>query len=293
MSLRDRFSRKEEPKPAEAPQEPQDTINIDLDCVFKYEDRPDPENLTLDDLYPLGAPDYSLTAPESDASYLYQHSVTCPLCHKPFTVTATMQSRLQLKCIEKDMRKRYKNMEPLWYDIWQCPSCNYAAPESHFEVKRDIGLHADEIAASISSFKDILIYTSPRTMNQVITSKYLALLWANFFDQDYTIRAKLWLHLSWLYQDLGDEELFKKATEKALEYYRRLYYTSRKEFDPAVEQVCFLIMAELFQRGGDLKNAYECLIHVRSLKEGKRIYLQDAKDRLADLMEEYHARDKS
>ena len=287
MSFMDKFTTKQKKTQTSAPQE-EVSSKSNLDQVFQDVPHPDPSLISLKDLYPFGTPHYSLTASEEDASYMYKHTLTCPVCGQQFTISVLATSRLQLKKIDSDLRKHYKNLEPLWYRIWHCPHCYYAAPSEQFEEKPDTLSRADAVIKAMSVFKkaDVLSYTEPRNINQVITSMYLALLWAQFGDSTYTIRAKLWLYLSWMYDDLGEKDLYLKTTEKALEYYRRMYYTSRQEFEPAAEQTCFLIIAELFIRLGDLPHAYESLVHVTTLKTGKRLYIMDAKNRLSDIREQ-------
>lgn len=288
MKFFDKFNRKQkQEEPKESTESQQDQVFIDLDQVFKEVPHPDPYSITEPDLYPFGAPHYSQKASENDASYMYQHTIVCPVCHQSFTFPALATSRLSLKCIDHDLRKHYKDLDPLWYRVCHCPHCYYTALSEQFEENPDTLSHVEDVISGLSVFKDanVLSFTEPRTINQVITSLYLALMWAQFGDSTYAIRAKLWLYLSWLYQDLEEEELYIKTTEKALEYYRRMYYTSRHELDPYVEQTCFLVIAELFIRLGDLPHAYDSLIHVIAIKNGKRLYKTDAQNRLSDVQE--------
>lgn len=288
MSFRDLFSSKPKKGPEPEPvQKAPSEHKSDIDSLLQIEPRQDPSKITMEDLYPFGPPDYSLKAPEADASFMYQHTAVCPVCHQTFTTPVLSITKLQVKSIDHDLRKRYRNTEPLWYRIWHCPHCYYAALEQQFEEGVDTSLHKDEVMKAMSIFKDaeVLTYTEPRTINQVLTSIYLALLWARFWDLDYSLRAKLWLYLSWLYDDLGEKELYLKTSEKALEYYRRMYYTYTQEFDPVVEQTCFLVISELFIRLGDFKNAYDSLQHVITLKNGKRLYITDARSRLSEVRE--------
>lgn len=248
----------------------------------------DPGSTTAADLYPFGLGKYHQTAPDTDALHVCDSHVLCPVCGKEITVVRPLTANLHLKYMDDDLRRHYKDFEPIWYDVWCCPHCYYSALYSDFDSnKENISYYAEDIKTAMRPYLDhkMLQFSVPRRVEESITSMYLAIRCADFYDCNPLVLAKIWLHLSWIYKDLEDEKAFLKATEKALESYKRMYYEAREDFAPVVEQTCFLVMGELNIRLKKYKDAYECLTHSKMVKEGNRLHKMNAQNRIDEVRE--------
>ncbi|MEG2814389.1 MAG: DUF2225 domain-containing protein, partial [Oscillospiraceae bacterium] len=100
--------------------------------------------------------------------------------------------------------------------------------------------------------------------------------------------AKLWLQLSWLYRDIKDDEMYKKAARKALDYYSKMYYNSSQKLEPINEQACDVVMAELFIVFEDYERAMNLLLEAKKMDGGNRYYSLRADRRLQDVKDLYH-----
>lgn len=59
--------------------------------------------------------------------YVFAKSHTCPVCFKDFKAPAIRQSKLRPAGMDKDLRPKFKNFDPMKYDVILCPHCGYAA----------------------------------------------------------------------------------------------------------------------------------------------------------------------
>lgn len=259
--------------------------------VYAERKRPDPSSTSADDLYPFGMGNFDQTAPDTDASHICNSKVVCPVCGEEIIVVRPLTANLHLKTVDNDLRRHYKDFEPIWYDIWNCPHCYYTALYSEFDT--DIGkisFYSKDVIQAMKPYKEanVLAFSVPRTAGEVITSMYMAIRCAQFYDCKPMVVAKIWLHLSWLYKDLGEEEFFIKASEKALEEYKRGYYEAREEFKPIAEQTCFLVMGELNILLKNYRDAYDCLVHSKLVENGNRLHKMNAQNRIEDVRELMH-----
>ncbi|MGE5373234.1 MAG: DUF2225 domain-containing protein [Solirubrobacterales bacterium] len=175
-------------------------------------------------LYPEGHQLYRIPEPLSFADYVAEKSVHCPVCDKPFDTHIVRNSRLTLELLETDFRHRYKNFDPIWYNIWVCPACYYANFDLEFN---QISGHGKQlILDSAQEIRDNLEfrYTSMRDIDQVFTAYYLALRSIEVAMPNKELLGRLWLRVHWLYNDVGDQKMSKMAASKALKYYTEIQH---------------------------------------------------------------------
>ncbi len=65
------------------------------------------------------------TFDESECVFGKTH--TCPVCYNEFKALTVRQSKIRAAGMDKDLRPRFKNFDPLKYDVILCPKCGYAA----------------------------------------------------------------------------------------------------------------------------------------------------------------------
>lgn len=236
------------------------------------------------EVFPFGIKLYNITEPETHKDYVYDYEATCPVCKKKLAVKTQLTARLALVETDFFLHKHYKNFEPVWYNIWTCPHCYYS--NLYYDFEETPGLYND--VAFIEALSKIkkqvqLTFTYPKNVDEAISSYYIAIFCAHFYGAPFLKIAKLWLQLSWLYQEVKDEEMYRKAAEKALEYYCKMYYDSHETLEPVHEQACFIVMAELFILFGDLDRALTFLVNARKHEDGNRYYMLRAERRADDV----------
>jgi uncharacterized protein (DUF2225 family) len=95
--------------------------------------------------------------------------------------------------------------------------------------------------------------------------------------------ANVWLRLSWLYQDVHDEEMFLKASAQALEYFKEAYYKTRRNNSPKQDQRFCYIMGELCLRNHEFEEALKHFYSSIVQKGGSSLINQQARDQIQNI----------
>ncbi|MGI5921461.1 MAG: DUF2225 domain-containing protein [Syntrophomonadaceae bacterium] len=241
-------------------------------------------NLPADSgLFPPQHKTYAQVAPASDEDYLFTKEAVCPVCTKSFPVKMIRSSKLKLEAVDRDLRQRFKNFNPLWYIMWVCPHCFYA--NFHFEFKQVNEKIKKNIKKQLETLQDKINprFSSPRNLNEVFTAYYLAINGLKDGVSDPARLAKIWLRLAWLYEDVEDQDMYCYASEQALKGFEESYYNGRRNTSIEQDQRLTLLMGELNLRIGKSR---EALVHFRNSivhKGGSPIINRQAEDRIQEL----------
>lgn len=235
-------------------------------------------------LFPQGHGSYLLPLQNENNDYLYAQNITCPVCGYAFDNMTVIASRLKLERTDSDLRVRYKDIEPLYYDIITCPSCLYSAQTESFPnaSKRILSRISEEVAFFKS---DTAIKTGVyRDTFTVFAGFYLAMICApHCFDDYQLVTAGLWQKLSRLYQDCEDDAMYRFASDHALEDYLYAYehFNIREK---QMQQLCY-ILGDLYQRQDELDKARNFFYLAKTNKEGTAVMKQQADRKLEEIKE--------
>lgn len=232
-------------------------------------------------LLPEGHGDYQLTFNNEDHTYLMDKSYTCPLCKKTFNALKVKSSKLVLEKTDNDMRSRYKDVEPLYYDVVTCPHCFYSALSETFD-------HPDKPLAGLlqelQAFKPETKIMTGREMDtfSIFAGYYLALFCApKCFVSHRIATAKLLLKLSRIYQDCEDITMEGQTAKLALEAYLNVYMN--EEISPALDQQLCLVIGELYLKTKDFKNAKDFFLKAKLNRDGAPLLKNQAENRILDI----------
>ncbi|MEG2295650.1 MAG: DUF2225 domain-containing protein [Oscillospiraceae bacterium] len=223
-------------------------------------------------LFPENHGIYPTQEPASFASYTLSTNVTCPFCETTFLAKMPYVSKLKIsKTTDCDMRKHTVDFDTTWYDIITCPHCYFSSFTTFFDNKAIFSKTA-EIQNVLEKIKKetILDFDQPRTLDFVFAMYYLSLICAKSYTNEKQIIAKLWLQLSYLYEDTNDSVMYLYAITKASESYELFYGTSNMKVEQ--EQSCCLILAHLFFVLSQLDKSMFYLTKVRTNKEGPAMF---------------------
>ncbi len=220
---------------------------------------------------------------------LYNKKITCPCCYKEIEVTKVKTKGCRVSSRDTDMCIHYENLNVLFYDVWVCENCGYAALQDKFE-----GLFTKDIKTikeKITSHWTQRTFTGERDVEKAIEAFKLALLTLKTRNARNSEIAKVCLRIAWLYR-------FKKDPKEieflnfALDSYNEAYQKERFPLDKLDEITCMYIIAELFRRVGKLDQAILWFSRIVSSAEARskpqliemaRDQYQLAKDQLAAL----------
>jgi hypothetical protein len=183
---------------------------------------------------------------------------------------------------EKDLRVRYKDIEPMYYDIISCPACLYSAPAHLFsnaprkfyeKINQELSGYKSELAIKTGEARDTFT---------VFAGYYLAFICLPIcFDSYQTITAELWKKLAAIYKDCGDTEMYLYASQNALREYDYVY----RHFNLSagrLQQACY-ILGDLYERANDYPNAREYFFMAKSNRDGTNVMKIEADKRLEEI----------
>lgn len=236
------------------------------------------------ELFPKGHGSYMLNLCNDNRELLFEHRRTCPICGQSFEQLTILPSKLRMEKTEMDLRIRYKDIEPMHYEIVTCPNCFLSTSAESFDgiSKRWM----DPLNKKVSPYKlEMYIRTgAERDTFTVFAGYYLALLCAEIcFDEHQMVTAGLWLKLSRLYRDCEDQTMHQYTASKALEDYLYAY----EHFSvPAKQeqQLCYLI-GDLYWKTGNLDKARNYFYQAKINKAGNNVIRRQAELCLDELKE--------
>jgi len=217
------------------------------------------------------------------ANLVFPKDYECPYCKKSFTDYKVFRSKLfEAAPMRFDLRRYYTDFQPEWYDVITCHNCLFSAFHNYFTDPKPIQKVKFENELNAARASILLDFGAPRDIDYVFGSHYLAMLCADgYLSIGRQIRAKLWGNLSWLYEDVEDEEMAKLCAANAAEAYERVYAESR--LTPVQEQVTCLSIAGMQYRAGLDKNLKRYLFTAKTIKMGDRTYAKLAEDFMEEI----------
>ncbi|MGE5390485.1 MAG: DUF2225 domain-containing protein [Deltaproteobacteria bacterium] len=207
-------------------------------------------------IFPPGHKSYNLIAPSTHEPYLFDKDTECPVCEKKFPVRMMRSSKLRLDKVDNDMRQHFEEFEPLWYAVWVCPHCFYANFNFEFKqisdaMKPKIIEHGKTLQGKVN-----LNFSTPRKIDEVFLTYYMAMQTLQQAAKPEPGKfAKVWLRLSWLYSDVGDEEMYDMTTREAYASFKDSYFNTRRDSSVEQDQRINLLLGELSLRVGEKEEA--------------------------------------
>jgi uncharacterized protein (DUF2225 family) len=183
---------------------------------------------------------------------LYNSTLTCPVCQKPFPVTKVRLGSYRIASQDTDFAINYEGINPILYGVFVCENCGYAALSDRFD---NINPKEKKIIASqISPHWEPKSYSGERTLDSALDAFKLALYCMQLLKAKSSDIAKICMRIAWIYRWKGEprEMVFLKF---ALEYYSDAYQNEEFPLDKMDEPHCTYLIAELHRKLGNLEEA--------------------------------------
>lgn len=157
----------------------------------------------------------------TEADYLFDKKMQCPICNAEFKVKAVKTGKARLVGSDTDLRPKYAGIDSIKYDAIVCPKCGYAALSRFFSYMTSI--QARFIREGISAHFQKLPETGDvYTYDEAISRYKLALLNSVVKKARNSERAYTCLKIAWLYrgkrenlpEDTPDYSTVKEDCEK-------------------------------------------------------------------------------
>ena len=273
-------------------------INLNLESLKSRQNEETSKENFPDEIFLEDHKEFNIKAPESYQHYLYSKDINCPVCGNEFQAKIIRKSRLRLEKIKDNLRKEYKNFEPIWYRIRVCPECYYAAPGIKFndisksnkkKLRKEFKIYIErKIAGRFQAG-----FSEPRNLNQVFNSYYLNIACYNFIGVEKEQVAASWLRLSWLYNDQDEVELANKASENAYQELKDFYYKeNNQKLNSQAKEKLSLLLADLAIEHGHHQEAIPILDKIVRKSTTKPYYKELARDKFIKIREEKNQKER-
>lgn len=153
---------------------------------------------------------------------MYTEAITeeCPICGKSITVLNLKKQIMSISRQCSDGRVRYKECEPLWYDVWSCPYCHYS--NHYLSFFRMLPFKRDYIKRILKE-QHTPVLNSAMHLTTPFDHLFLQYIQAIHINEavnvsDDLLIGKLWLGLYWLFDDAADPNMQKLCAQKASEH---------------------------------------------------------------------------
>ncbi len=243
-------------------------------------------------MYPMGHLKYPKKISEHHLKYLFDKTVTCPVCDNSFSIYQIRWSKLKLIENRRDFRKIYDGFDESWYEIWSCPHCHYS--NFHYEFFKVTGLQKMDLKQKLlhvnhKSGKSNLL---KKNYDEVFQVYYLALACKTIMGSSSFEMGRLWLRLAWLYQDCKHTEMYKIAYSQARQYFCDGWFNTPHGMDVMEEQKLCILIGEMFIAEQDYDNAKTFFFKGINNLVGSKTMNLIARNRLEDVNEMVLVTDK-
>lgn len=192
------------------------------------------------------------TSPEAEY-YLYEKEVECPVCSQKMQIKKIRNSRLRIEKIREDLRPIYRDFNLYNYSVLSCSNCLFTARRKDFnsfsksrrkKIKNNFKKQIHRLLGSYFKIE----FSEPRNINQVLDAHYLALKLYDYTNFAADKKAFLWRELSWIYEDLGENELSNKASLNALNNLEEYYFKENSSSSKKESNNLSLLLSVLYYK---------------------------------------------
>lgn len=181
--------------------------------------------------------------------YLYDKSVTCPVCGTVIKAKAVKNSAYRIIKRDSDLFNYYNTINPYFYDVWLCNNCGYAAMKIDFPKLRDFQIPT--IKNNISSKWHSKNYPNTYDVNVALERFKISLLNYTVIEADASKKAMNCLKIAWMYRILEDKGHEKLFLSTALEGFVKAYTDERFPIYGMDKFTLMYLIGELYRRVGD------------------------------------------
>lgn len=208
---------------------------------------------------------------------LYNKSVVCPVCQKKNEVTKVKSKECVVASRDTDFCIYYESVNPIFYDVWVCEYCGYAAQGERFESISPID--AKRVKENISTHWKSRSFSGERDIEKAMEAFKLALYNLCKSSAKPIEYAKVCLRIAWLYRMQKDEREVE-FLKHALKYYCETYENESFPVGKLDEYTCMYMIAELNRRVGKYDDAIVWFNKIISSPEARanKVLIENARE---------------
>lgn len=147
---------------------------------------------------------HPMEEPPYDPAFLIPVSAPCPICGETVIVHNMKKLLMAPGDLRRDGRTVYRECDPLWHSIWNCPHCGYSNYYSRF-----FAITSEEKACVQQVLREQHLPTIERRLDlrspfDLLFIHYLQAIHISLFSGEILLAGRLWRNLYWLFDDAGD-----------------------------------------------------------------------------------------
>lgn len=217
---------------------------------------------------------------------LYDKSVTCLYCNHKFKSKQVRSSMAKVIKQDSDYCTYYEGENPIFYDVFVCPSCGFAFTNSFSRITPS---RKEKIEKNyLKNLSAVPQLCGERDDFDALRAYKLASLAAYVINEKKSLVGNLFLRIAWMYRYQNDIDNEKEYLEKALRFYLDAYQRGNiHDFVMEEHQLLFL-MGDIYIRLG--KNNEATKIFSKLLSD--RGVSQKIRTRASEVWNEYRERQK-
>lgn len=177
---------------------------------------------------------------------LYERTIRCPICSREFKTKKLRTSAIRVLKRDQDFCPYYEGENPLFYGVFVCVHCGYAAFEGSFSKKSQDD--KKKIIDIITPRWNSRSFGERRNLDEAIEVYKLALLCCNVLQDKNSEIGKVCLRLSWFYRYKGDVEEERKFTLFTIDLFEKAFTGERISGGEYDEIAMLYLLGELNRR---------------------------------------------
>lgn len=198
---------------------------------------------------------------------LYNKKIICPVCSESIEITKVKSKAFKVVSRDSDFYVHYEDINPIFYDIWVCEFCGYAASADRFE---EIGYKSAKlIKENIAPKWKRRSFTGERDVDKAIEAFMLALYNAHLIKAKAFETAKICMRIAWLYR-IQSNPREKEFLAYALKNYNDVFENERLPVGKFDESMCMYMIAELNRRTDNYEEAIKWFSRIISSPEARK-----------------------
>lgn len=212
------------------------------------------------------------------AEMFFKTKHRCPNCNKEFFHLHIKSSYIITERQDSDFCSYYKDVNPIFYDIFVCDFCGYSYTKETDDLLSEEEKNRIKLYLSRVDKNDQ--YGGVRTLEQAINAYILAINCQELRRIKDSIKGSLYLRLAWLYRYQSNEDKEKECLQRTLELYKS-YYEKESTGDLKNELHLTYLLGDLCARLGYMNEAVQWFYMITKNQKNNAypVYVQMARAR--------------
>jgi len=224
---------------------------------------------------------------EDPRNYLYDVTVTCPVCGNVFQARTVKSSAYRRQKSDSDLHVRYSLINPYFYEVYLCNVCGYAAMKQDFDKIRDY--QKEIIQKKIAPKWQGRRYPEAYDNDIAIERYKLSLLNNVVMEAKTSKKALNCLRIAWMYRLKEDDENEQLFLKQALEGFNEAYLSEDFPICGMDKFTMMYLIGELNRRTENLDEAnlwFSKVITTTAVPQKIKELAKDQRDLIKETIEQ-------